>query len=138
MVIIIFKIQVPVLVQRLIQLKLPEHGIPDMGAYESPLANPVGVEENETGHPSEYALYQNYPNPFNPTTNIEYEIPAAGFVTLKVYNMLGQEVATVVNEERDAGSYQVQFDGTGLSSGVYFYRIQAGDFVDAKKLLLIK
>jgi hypothetical protein len=79
-----------------------------------------------------------YPNPFNPTTTIHYSFPSGDFLTIKVDNMLGQEVATVVNEEKGPGSYQVQFDGTGLSSGVYFYRLQAEEFVDTKKLVLVK
>jgi hypothetical protein len=97
----------------------------------------VTVHE-ETIIPSRAKLLQNYPNPFHPSSTIEYHLPAKAFVTLKVYNLLGQEVATLVNQKQEAGSYQVQFDGRGLASGMYFYRLQAGDFVDTKKLLLLK
>ena len=87
---------------------------------------------------SEYYLKQNYPNPFNPTTTINYSIPKTCFVTLKVYDMLGKEVTTLVNEERRTGNYKVDFDGSYLPSGVYFYRMQAGNFSETKKLVLLK
>ena len=114
----------------------PPGTMPDMGSYESP--NPVGVEENETGHPTEYALYQNYPNPFNPTTTIKYQIPELSFITLKVYDVLGNEVSTLVNEEKPIGDYELEFDATNLPSGIYFYRLQTGSFVETKKMLLMK
>ena len=85
-----------------------------------------------------FMLAQNYPNPFNPTTNIEYQIPNREFVTLKVYDVLGNEVATLVNEEKPGGSYTIKFDGSKLSSGVYFYRLQAGEYSSTKKLILMK
>jgi hypothetical protein len=89
--------------------------------------------------PDKYQLGQNYPNPFNPTTVISYGLPKDGMVTLKIYDILGNEVATLVNEQKSAGNYSVQFSaGSGYSSGVYFYRIQAGSFVETKKLLLLK
>jgi hypothetical protein len=81
---------------------------------------------------------QNYPNPFNPTTSINYSIPKASSVSLKVYDIIGNEVATLVNEFKNPGNYLVQFDASKLSSGVYFYRIQADDFTSTKKLLLLK
>ena len=114
----------------------PVGTMPDMGAYESPF--PVGVEENESGHPTEYALYQNYPNPFNPTTVITYAIPEKASVTLTVYNLLGQEVATLVNEVKNVGTYEVNFKANQLTTGVYFYTIQAGQFTSTKKMMLIK
>ncbi|RJQ64939.1 MAG: T9SS C-terminal target domain-containing protein [Stygiobacter sp.] len=88
--------------------------------------------------PTSFKLFQNYPNPFNPTTNISYQLPTTSHVTLKVYDTLGRIVAELVNEEKSAGSYTVKFDGTKLSSGVYFYTIKAGNFSDTKKLLLAK
>ena len=97
----------------------------------------VGVKE--TGEvPLTYALYQNYPNPFNPVTTIKYSIPNSERVVLKVYNILGQEVATLVDEEQRAGVYEFKFDASNLSSGVYFYRLQAGKFIDVKKMILVK
>jgi len=87
---------------------------------------------------NEYEVYQNYPNPFNPSTNIQYSISSTQFVTLKVFDVLGREVATFVNEEKVAGKYEVNFNASELTSGVYFYRIQAGDFVETKKMLLLK
>ena len=82
--------------------------------------------------------FQNYPNPFNPTTAISYQLSAVSHVTLKVYDVLGREVATLVNEKQDAGTHVVTFDGSHLSSGVYFYRITAGTFIATKKLVLMK
>jgi len=85
-----------------------------------------------------YNLYQNYPNPFNASTIINFEVPKESFVTLKVYNLLGNEVATLINEEKTLGNYKVKFGGSDLPSGVYFYRMQSGNFTDIKKLILIK
>ena len=88
--------------------------------------------------PERYGLSQNYPNPFNPATTIEYQLPKKGKVTMKVFDVVGREVRTLVNGTQDAGSYKVRFDGSTLSSGVYFYKIQAGKFSDVKKLILMK
>ncbi len=88
--------------------------------------------------PLQYSLEQNYPNPFNPSTTIEYNLPQGGFVTLKVYNILGKEVATLVNEQIDAGKHKVDFDASGPNSGVYFYKIESGSFVGTKKMILLK
>jgi hypothetical protein len=85
-----------------------------------------------------YTLQQNYPNPFNPATNIEFQIPMSGFVTLKVYDALGREVTTLVNEQMTVGSYKATFDGKGIASGIYFYRLHVGNFIEMKKMLLIK
>ena len=87
---------------------------------------------------SSYKLSQNYPNPFNPTTRIEYSVPQNGFVALKVYNILGQEVATLFSGVRARGSYYATFDGNRLASGVYFYKLNAGSTHITKKLLLLK
>jgi len=94
--------------------------------------------DNEVELPEIYSLSQNYPNPFNPTTVIQYSLPEVSNVKLRVYDMLGREVATLVNKEQTAGVYNVQFNAANLSSGVYFYRIEAGNFVASKKLLLLK
>jgi CotH kinase protein/Secretion system C-terminal sorting domain len=88
--------------------------------------------------PKDFVLYQNYPNPFNPTTVIHYYLPVASHAVVKVYDVLGREVATLVNEQKSAGLYQVTFDAHLLTSGVYFYSLQAGTFTETKKLVLIK
>lgn len=97
----------------------------------------TGVEETPY-NPTNFNLEQNYPNPFNPTTNIQFSIPKQNFVTLKVYDVLGREVATLVNEEKSTGFYNVSFDASSLSSGVYIYKIQAGNFINSKKMVLLK
>jgi hypothetical protein len=88
--------------------------------------------------PDNYYLSQNYPNPFNPTTNIYYQISNNSFVSLKIYNITGEEISTLVNQKQEAGSYQVTFDGSSLASGIYFYKIKAGSFSVTKKMSLIK
>ncbi len=93
---------------------------------------------NQSTIPEAYSLSQNYPNPFNPVTKIEYSLPKAGFVKLSVYDILGKEVSVLVNENRLPGNYIVDFDASNLSSGVYFYKITAGDFSDMKKMMIIK
>jgi hypothetical protein len=93
------------------------------------------VEEQQ---PAEFALEQNYPNPFNPSTTIRYSLPQRSQVTLSVFNTLGQEVAILANGEQEAGYHEIHFDASNLARGVYFYRIQAGDFVATRKLLLTK
>jgi hypothetical protein len=97
----------------------------------------TGVEEKKI-LPTVYDLQQNYPNPFNPTTVISYQLPVNGYVTLKVFDLLGREVAVLVNEKKEARSHTVHFDGSGLSSGVYFYQLRGGDFVKTRKLILQK
>ncbi|MDH3268698.1 MAG: T9SS type A sorting domain-containing protein, partial [Ignavibacteria bacterium] len=106
----------------------------------------VGVEEEKSGVPNFFKLVQNYPNPFNPITTINYQIPELSFVTLKVYDVLGSEIITLVNEEKSVGSYEVEFNATQLPSGIYFYILQAGSpstnsgqsFVETKKMVLMK
>ncbi|HSD62982.1 MAG TPA: T9SS type A sorting domain-containing protein, partial [Ignavibacteriaceae bacterium] len=97
----------------------------------------TGVK-NETLNQYSYKLEQNYPNPFNPTTRITYSIPERNNVTLKVYNMLGQEVTTLVNTTKDAGQYEVNFDAAKLASGLYIYKLQAGNFTESRKMMLLK
>ena len=97
------------------------------------------IEENKIDDlPINYRLSQNYPNPFNPVTTISYSLPVKSQVTLVVYNTLGESVKQLVNEEKEAGRYKVEFDATSLSSGIYFYRIQAGSFIQTKKMILMK
>jgi hypothetical protein len=83
-------------------------------------------------------LYQNYPNPFNPTTVISFQLPVTSEVTLKVYDVLGNEVATLVNEEQQPGVYEVEFDGSSLTSGIYFYQLKAGNNSQIKKMVLLR
>ena len=98
----------------------------------------TGISQNGDIVPVEYALSQNYPNPFNPTTKVNYALPKNGFVTLKVYNILGVEVANLVNENKPAGNYSVDFNASELSSGIYFYSINVNGFTDTKRMMLIK
>ncbi len=88
--------------------------------------------------PVKYDLLQNYPNPFNPVTNLEFGISDLGFVSLKVFDILGKEVKTLVNEIKQPGIYKVVFDGSDLSSGIYFYKIEAGSFIQTKRMILLK
>jgi hypothetical protein len=94
--------------------------------------------EQSASSPRGFALYQNYPNPFNPTTEIKYATSEAGHVTLKVFDLLGRGVASLVNTKAERGEHKVRVDAAGLSSGVYFYRLTAGNFVATRKLLLQK
>ncbi|MBI5020060.1 MAG: T9SS type A sorting domain-containing protein [Ignavibacteriales bacterium] len=97
------------------------------------------VETNrEMNNITEFKLEQNYPNPFNPITTINYKLPVDDRVMLKVYDILGREVAILVNENKKRGSYEVEFDGSMQTSGVYFYTLQAGNYIGTKKLLLMK
>jgi hypothetical protein len=98
----------------------------------------VGVEEDLIEIPREFLLSQNYPNPFNPSTKIKYSIPQTSNVVIKVYDILGNEIETLVNEEKLAGNYSVEFNAANLPSGVYFYRLIAGNFTSTKKMLLLK
>jgi len=97
----------------------------------------TGVE-NEVSGPTGFALSQNFPNPFNPTTSIKFNVGERANVTLKVFDMLGREVATLVNEVKESGSYDVNFDAAKLASGTYVYKLTAGNFVETKKMVLLK
>jgi hypothetical protein len=105
---------------------------------------PVGMEdEHSSGLPLTFDLKQNYPNPFNPSTVISYQIPGNEFVTLEVYNMLGQKVKTLINQNQEAGYYSVEWDGRNnfgnpVSSGIYLYRIKAGNFISVHKMTLLR
>jgi hypothetical protein len=101
--------------------------------------SPTSVERlPSTVIPSNFTLRQNYPNPFNPLTQIRYSIPQSGYVSLKVFNLLGQEVAALSAGVKQPGNYVVTFDGARLASGVYFYQLQANNYVKTKKLILLK
>jgi photosystem II stability/assembly factor-like uncharacterized protein len=105
------------------------------------LADTLGILTGISSHnniPDEYSLSQNYPNPFNPVTNIKYSIPVNSFVKLSVFDVLGREVSTPVNEYKHAGNYELSFSSDELGSGVYYYRIEAANFTDTKKMILIK
>jgi hypothetical protein len=111
----------------------------DNGIWRRPLAEIVtSIQTYQTSTPKQFLLAQNYPNPFNPTTVISYQLPVSTLVTLKVYDELGRLVRTMVNERETSGAHSVTFDAGNLSSGVYFYRLTAGSFVETKKLMLIK
>ena len=101
------------------------------------LYTPTGIGQLE-GEVNTYSLSNNYPNPFNPGTKIVFQIPEGEFVTLKVYDILGNEIVSLLNEEKGAGKYEVEFNAANLPSGIYFYKLQAGDFVETKKMVLMK
>jgi len=88
--------------------------------------------------PLAFSLYQNYPNPFNPSTNISFTLPVKSFVSLKIFDLSGREIATIVSEELSAGNYTRQWDAANMPSGVYFYRLKAGSFTETKKLILVR
>jgi hypothetical protein len=88
--------------------------------------------------PQKYALSQNYPNPFNPTTTISYSIPERSSVELKIYNSIGEEIAALVNTVKEPGKYTVKWNASGLASGIYFYKITAGEFAESKKMVLLR
>ncbi len=98
----------------------------------------TGVEELNSKLPNKFIVKQNYPNPFNPTTNIEFSIPLKSKVSLKVFNVLGQEVAQLVNKELAAGNYNVNFDASNLTSGIYFYTLSSNNFTQTKKMILLQ
>ena len=98
----------------------------------------TGVTPNTNDVPAQYSLSQNYPNPFNPTTNIKFNLPKNEFVTLKVYDMIGNEVKTLVEGIHSAGKYNIEFDGSNLSSGVYFYTLKTENYAETKKMILLK
>ena len=109
------------------------------GVWRRPLSEMItSVGPQAVTLPQEFLLSHNYPNPFNPSTTIKFELPKSSRVRLSVYDILGREVSMLVNERKDAGVHEVKFDGSDLASGVYFYRLQAGDYVGTKKLLLMK
>ena len=129
------------------------YGKVDAFAAVSEVINATSIEKIKNEFPNEFVLSQNYPNPFNPTTTISYQIPdqlwsrkpsvtlsgvEESFVQLKIYDVLGNEIATLVNESQAAGNYSIQFEGSNLSSGIYYYQLKTDQFMETKKMLLIK
>ena len=98
----------------------------------------TAIKVEDTFVPSAYKLYQNYPNPFNPATTIRFDVPEESKVVLKVYDILGREVATLVNEVKHAGNYKISFNASDFASSVYFFRLQAGSFTNTKKMILLR
>jgi hypothetical protein len=109
-----------------------------LGSIEKPITIKSAYATNDGALPTTFQLYQNHPNPFNPTTSIRYEVPTRTDVSLIIYNVLGQQVRTLVNTTQNAGRYLLQVDGSTLSSGIYFYRFEAGSFTKVRKMLLVK
>jgi hypothetical protein len=97
-----------------------------------------GGENENTEIPKEYSLKQNYPNPFNPVTTIGFQIPKSGITSLKIYDVTGRLIKTLVNEFKQAGNYKVDFDAGSVASGVYFYKLTSGDFVSTRKMVVLK
>jgi hypothetical protein len=98
----------------------------------------TSIDDKYNELPQDYYLGVNYPNPFNPKTIINYELPITNYVDLSIFDVLGQKVATLIETKQQPGSYQVEWDASGFASGVYYYRIQAGEFQDVKKMILIR
>jgi hypothetical protein len=109
------------------------------GVWRIPLADiATSVNDHRSQLPAQYALYQNFPNPFNPSTVIRYQMPVNSRATLKVYDVLGRKIATLVDGEQSAGTHSVMFNAAGISSGTYFYRFQAGMYGETKKFTVLK
>jgi hypothetical protein len=108
------------------------------GVWRRPLSEIVTSVEEETNQPTDFILSQNYPNPFNPNTTFRYSIPQTSNVVIKVFDVLGNEIETLVNEEKPVGTYEITWNATNLSSGIYFYQLRAGSFVETKKMILMK
>ena len=113
-------------------------GSASRGVWQRQLSEMVTSNKRAPELAEHFSLHQNYPNPFNPSTTIKYDLPKTSRVRLAVYDVLGREVVVLVNEKKDARVHEVKFDGSNSASGVYFYRIQAGDFVATRRLLLLK
>ena len=102
------------------------------------LSSLLFAQESDVSTPKDFYLEQNYPNPFNPSTTIRYSIPSATFVQLKVYNVLGNEIATIINEEQPAGKYKIEYDASILPSGIYLYTLKTNNFSETRKMTLVK
>jgi hypothetical protein len=112
--------------------------IDGLSIWKRPLAGIIGIVNTGTEIPSSFSLYQNYPNPFNPSTNIRFDVQKPGFISIKIYDMLGREIALIVNEQLKPGTYQVDWDGTNFTSGVYFYTMRTEGYTQTKRMVLIK
>ena len=106
--------------------------------YAEPIQIDVVTDVNDGTQPLEYSLKQNYPNPFNPTTTIEFSLPSSGFTTLKIFNLLGEEVASLVEGPVSAGRHTAQWNASTIPSGIYLYKLTANNFVETSKLVLMK
>jgi len=109
-----------------------------MGAYGGGDSIEVNIDNQEFQMPKHFALAQNYPNPFNVSTIIQYNLPVHSNITIDIYDILGRKVKTLVDKQQQAGYHTIDFDASELSSGVYFYRLQAGDYIETKKMILLK
>ena len=107
------------------------------GHYVDTIMTSTSEPSNEI-HPANFILYQNYPNPFNPVTNISYELRVTNYVSLRIFDIAGKEVQTLVNKKQNAGYYSVEWDASGYSSGVYFYKLETENFIDTKRMILLK
>jgi hypothetical protein len=110
----------------------------ELGVYNVQISPTTSVDEQDEAAPQSFQLFQNYPNPFNPETSIQYSVGSDQFVSLKVHDILGREVSTLVDERKLAGTYRVSFDAKSLASGIYFYQMKAGEFVSTRKMLLVR
>ncbi len=106
--------------------------------YEFITYCPIGTGEPGSNIPKNYKLYQNYPNPFNPATIIKFDIPSNSFVTVSIYDIIGNEIQVLIKSELSPGTYEVSFDGSNLASGIYYYKMVSGDFSSVRKMILIK
>ena len=104
----------------------------------NPTGNIVGIKNITLGTPTGFILNQNYPNPFNPSTKISFDIPKPAFVKLTVFDILGKEISVLINDELNAGVYNYDWSGINLPTGIYFYKMVSGDFVETKKMILVK
>ena len=115
----------------------PVGTMPDMGAYEN--GSMVGVEDDILSmNPNSFSLSQNFPNPFNSSSIIRYSIPKSSQVVIKIFDILGNEIETLINEEKQTGTYEINWNAKNFPSGVYFYRMNVGNFVETKKMILLK
>jgi hypothetical protein len=113
-------------------------GVSEDGVISKYNDNTIGIQPISSQIPESFKLWQNYPNPFNPTTTIRFEIPEAGLTSLKIYDVLGNELQTLINEKLNAGVYESVFDGANYSSGVYFYKLASGNYTQVKKMIVVK